>query len=222
MHRATRFALATVGALLLTVAAGGAAFAHGDHEQGDLSIVVGFAVEPAYAGQPNAVELTITHDGEPVVDLAAGDLTVDVSLGDAATTLEAEPAFEVGEWGTPGVYTASFIPTEPGAYTFHVTGSVDGEDVDFEMSAGPETFSEVVDPAEAEFPPNDGPSSDDLAAAVDAARTRADDASTVASEANDAVATARTFGMVGLVVGAAGLVVAIVALVAARKRGERT
>lgn len=219
MHRAIRLSLATAGALVLTVAAGGAAWAHGDHAQGDLSIVVGFAVEPAYAGQPNAVELTITHDGAPVTDLAAAGLTIDVSLGDAATTLETAPAFEIGEWGIPGVYTASFIPTEPGAYTFRVRGDVDGEDVDFEMAAGPETFSEVIDPAEAAFPPNAGPSTADLAAAVEAARTRADDAATAATEATDAVATARAFGIAGIVLGAAGVVIALVAV---RKRGRQT
>jgi hypothetical protein len=87
----------------------------------------------------------------------------------------ADPDFEVGEWGTPGDYRAPFIPTQPGAYTFHVTGSVDGTDIDVSVRSGPKTFSDVVDPAEAMFPAVDAPSTADLATkvTVQAARTDA-------------------------------------------------
>lgn len=143
---------------------------------------------------------------------------MDVSLGNAATTLDLEPAFEVGAWGTPGVYDAPFIPTQPGAYTFHVTGVVDGEDVDFEMTASPETFSEVLDPAEASFPATEGPSGEDLAAAAEATTQRADEAKTAAVDANDAAASARTVGTAGLVLGALGLLLGGLALAGSRRR----
>ena len=116
------------------------------------SIATGFVVEPAYAGQPNGVQLIIEHDGEPVTDLAPDALSVDVTFGDQTTTLTPEPAFEVGEWGTPGDYHADFIPSAAGAYTFHVTGTIDGEKVDYEMTSGPKAFGEVEDPDERDVP----------------------------------------------------------------------
>lgn len=52
MHRTSR-SLAVAGALALALALAllpaGSATAHGDHAQGDLTIGVGFAAEPAYA-----------------------------------------------------------------------------------------------------------------------------------------------------------------------------
>jgi hypothetical protein len=210
MYRCVR-ALAIAGVLvppLLALAA--PAQAHGSHTQGDLVITVGFLTEPAYAGQPNAVELGIEHDGDTVTDLPAGDLSVDVSFADQTTTLAVEPNFEVGEWGTPGQYVASFIPSAPGSYTFHVTGTVDREAVDFSMKSGPDTFSDVLDPAEATFPATDAPTTADLAA-----RMQADAASL--ADASDAADGARTIAIVGVVVGLAGLALAGVALARTRR-----
>ena len=99
--------------------------------------------------------------------------------------MAADPEFEVGEWGTPGDYRAPFIPTQPGTYTFHVTGSVDGTDVDFSTTSGPKTFSDVVDPAEAMFPPVEAPSSADLAAKISAEAARTDEAVASAQNAAD-------------------------------------
>jgi len=144
-----RLITTSIAAGILALLPTTAALAHGDHTQGDLVIATGFVVEPAYVGQPNGVQLTIEHDGEPVTDLAPDALSVDVTFGDQTTTLTPEPAFEVGEWGTPGDYHADFIPSAAGAYTFHVTGTIDGEKVDYEMTSGPKAFGEVEDPASA-------------------------------------------------------------------------
>jgi hypothetical protein len=215
MHRAIRV-LAAAGALALVPAA--PALAHGDHTQDDLTIVTGFAVEPAYAGYPNGVQVIVEHDGEPVTDLKPGDLTVEVVLGDQSTELALDPAFEVGEWGTPGDYQAEFIPSQPGAYTFHVTGAVDGEEVDFEMTSGSGTFSEVLDPAEATFPTTEEPSIDDLATRIEQEAARARAADEAVSAAEDAAGTARLVAIVAVVLAVIAIVLAITARTGARKR----
>jgi hypothetical protein len=206
------------------------AAAHEQHGQGDLSMVVGFGTEPAYAGQPNSVQLILEHDGEPVTDLG-NTLDVEVEFGDQTTALELEPFFGPG-YGTPGDYRAWFIPTTPGRYTFHLFGQIEGEDVDEAFTSGPDTFSDVLDPAEIEFPEVNAPSTAELATridreiprlqeAIDAVQTSvADqaDAAERASAAADDAASARTVGVVGIVVGALGLIVAVVALALSRRR----
>ena len=57
------------------------ALEHVINDEGDLSIAVGFATEPPYAGQPNAVQLLVSHHEQPVTDLAPGDLVFYRSLG---------------------------------------------------------------------------------------------------------------------------------------------
>lgn len=212
--RRTLTALAATAALTIVPAT--PALAHVEHTQGDLTIAVGFATEPAYAGQPNAVQLLVSRNEQPVTDLAPGDLTVEIGFGDQTTTVPAEPDFEVGEWGTPGDYRAPFIPTQPGAYTFHVTGVVDGADVDFSMTSGPKTFSDVIDPAAAMFPAVEAPSNADLAARATAEAARTDEAVSAAQSASD---SARIVAFAALIVA----VVAIGLAVGARKgRGGQT
>jgi hypothetical protein len=201
-------------ATTLGLATAAPALAHADHTQGHLSIAVGFATEPAYAGQPNAVQLLVTHDAAPVTDLAAGDLQVEIGFGGQTTLVDAVPEFEVGEWGTPGDYRAPFIPSEPGPYTFHVTGSVDGESVDFSMTSGPKTFDEVQDPAPAMFPAVQAPSNADLSAKLDQISARADAATTTAT---DAATQARAVAVVAVIVAVAALAVAIASR---RRRAE--
>jgi hypothetical protein len=196
-----------MGTLLLLPAT--PALAHAEHDEGDLVFAVGFADEPAYAGQPNAATMIVTHHEEPVTDLAPGDLEVEIGFGGQTTVVEAVPAFEVGEWGTPGEYRAPFIPSEPGAYTFHVTGTVDGEAVDFSMTSGAKTFDEVQDPAAAMFPAMDSPTNTDLATKIDQGDARADAA--IAS-ANDAVDQARLVALIAVVVAIVALGLAIAAL----------
>jgi hypothetical protein len=233
--------------LLVAIVAGSVAFILGSpalaHEgrgvgDGDLLMVVGFGTEPAYAGQPNSVQLILEHDGEPVVDLG-NTLDVDVAFGDQTMSLELEPFFEVGEFGTPGDYRAWFIPTRAGSYTFHFSGTIDGEDVDEEFSSGPETFGDVETPQSIMFPVED-PSNGDLAEridreiprlneAIDGVRTeavaqaetavdRADAAANDAAAAANDVGSAKTFGLVGLIVGALALLVGIGAIATARRR----
>lgn len=200
------------------------ASAHTEHAIGDLVIVVGFANEPAYAGQPNATQITFTRDGEPVTDVKGMTVTV-ASGGQESEPMELEPFFflDGGElvFGTPGEYRAWFVPSQPGSYEFHFVGEVDGEEVDEVFRSGPKTFSDVEDVSAAAFPPVTAPSNDELATRIDQEATRTSDAVEAATRAvaaaDDEAASARTVGLAGLVIGALGLLVAIVAVASSRR-----
>ncbi len=198
---------------------------------GDLVMVVGFGTEPAYAGQPNSVQLILEHDGEAVVDL--GDtLDVEVAFGDQTMALELEPFFEVGEFGTPGDYRAWFIPSRAGQYEFHFSGTIDGEEIDETFASGPGTFGDVGSPSDLMFPEQD-PSAGELAERIDQEVPRlneaiegvraeavgqAEEAAAQAASASDDADGAKTFGMLGIIVGALGLLVGGGALVTARRK----
>lgn len=201
-----------------------AAAAHEGRKLGDLEMEVGFGTEPAYVGQPNSIQLLLVHDGEPVMDL--GDtLDVEVGFGDQTMQLTLEPFFEEGEFGTPGDYRAWFIPTAAGEYSFHFSGTIDGEEVDETFTSGPDTFSDVVSTDDIEFPDN-VPSNAELAERIDQEVPRLTSAIEDAQQAAVAQAraaskdasSARTIGMIGIAVGLVGLFVAVAALMVARRR----
>jgi hypothetical protein len=223
IERITRVAAAAAVATL-AVGLAPAASAHESRSQGDLEMVVGFGTEPAYAGQPNSVQLILSRGGEPVVDLG-GTLDTEVSFGDETMAVELEPNFAVGAFGEPGDYRAWFIPTRPGRYAFHFTGTIEGERVDETFTSGPRTFGDVNDPAEIQFPaqdPTTGELADRIEREVPRLESSIDDARAAsfaqASEASDDAAAARTFGLLGLVAGVLGLIAGVAALVAARQR----
>jgi hypothetical protein len=205
---------AGLAGLLLALGAAPAS-AHEERRVGNYVFHVGFGDEPAYAGAKNSVQVLL-HDAKtdkPVVDL--GDtLKVDVTTGNSDTpkmSMNMEPDFEVGEFGTPGDYRAFFIPTAAGAYTFHFTGTIKGQRVDQKFTSGPQTFSVVDDPAEVSFPSKD-PTTGQLSTKVDRETQRLNAALTAseqrARDANDAAGTARLIAIIGLVVGALGLAAA--------------
>ena len=226
MRTVIRSAVALVAASLIALGPAVAASAHASSKIGDLEMVVGFGTEPAYVNQPNSVELLLTHAGQPVTDL--GDsLKVEVSFGDASTELPIVPNFEVGEFGDPGDYRAWFIPSEAGKYTFHFTGTIDGEKVDKSFTSGPDTFSEVEDTRDASFPPVDAPTNEELATKINQVdqRTQASveqaqaAAETAANEAADSADSATTLAWIAVVVGAVSLILGIAAFAVARRRG---
>jgi hypothetical protein len=141
--------------LLVSVTGAGPASAHEERKVGNYLFHVGFGDEPAYAGAKNSVQLLL-HDArtdKPVVDL--GDtLKVEVTQGTGSAaagdaqklSMNVEPDFSVGEFGTPGDYRVFFIPTAPGTYSFHFTGTIKGQRVDETFTSGPDTFSDADDP----------------------------------------------------------------------------
>ena len=158
-HRFRRPASVAAAASVLVLAAlAGAAptFAHTGHEVGPYVLEIGWLAEPAFVGQPNAVQVTITThaDGKPVLDLAADDLAVVVSTaGVDSPSLTFEPAFDAEEQeGSLGEYDAALVPTAPGDYSFHITGSIHGTAVDLTVASGEETFDAVIASTDLEFP----------------------------------------------------------------------
>jgi hypothetical protein len=208
---------ATMAALLVPLLAAPAS-AHEERTVGNYHFVVGFGDEPTYAGEKNSVILLLSDaNGKPVTDLT-DTLKVAVSTGTTEPLqLAMEPNFEIGEFGTPGDYRAWFIPTAPGPYSFHFTGSIKGQQVDQTFKSGPTTFDEVKDPAEIQYPVKQ-PTGGQLATRADRETARINAALTAErDQANSDAASARTLAIIGLVVGALGLVAAIVALARGRR-----
>ena len=210
---------ATLAGLLVPLLASPAA-AHEERKVGKYHFLVGFGDEPTYAGEKNSVLLELTDaNDKPVTDLT-DTLKVAVSSGSAeALQLVMEPNFEVGEFGTPGDYRAWFIPTAPGAYSFHFTGTITGQKVDETFKSGPTTFDEAKDPAEIQYPVKQ-PAGGQLATRADRETARVNAA--LAAERDQAksdAASARTLAILGLVVGLLGLIAGGVALARSRRPG---
>ena len=211
-------AAATLAALLVPLLASPAA-AHEEKAVGKYHFVVGFGDEPAYAGEKNSVQLILADaTDKPVTDLG-NTLKVEVTTGTAQPLqLAMEPFFEVGEFGTPGDYRAFFIPTAPGSYSFHFTGTIKGQQVDQTFKSGPQSFSDIEDPAQVQYPVKQ-PTGGQLATRADRETGRINAARAAErDQAKSDAALARTLAIVGLIVGALGLVAGIVALA----RGRRT
>jgi hypothetical protein len=218
--------VAVVSALVTAILAfvGSPASAHEERDVGTYTFAVGFGQEPAYAGQPNSVQLFLSQNGKPVNDL--GDtLSVTVGFGDQTIDLSIVPAFEIGESGTPGDYRAWFIPTRAGHYTFHFTGSIGGQKVDETFTSGPKTFDDVVSPTDAEFPvqdPTNGEIADRITREIPRLNTAIADAKSTAqvaaASASDDAKSAKTLGLIGIIVGGLGLIAGISGVAMARRR----
>jgi hypothetical protein len=196
-----------LGALSIGVAA--PAFAHVERTVGKLRFTVGWGDEPTYAGSRNSVQLILVDSkGKPITDL--GDsLKVEVIFGSQTVTLPLETTFDpdTGE-GTAGDYRAWFIPTRPGDYTFHFTGTYKGQKIDQRFTSSPTTFDPVKDPAEVQFPAKD-PSNGDLAARIVGDESRTAAIKTTANSGKSTAGTALILSIVGLALGAIGLGAAV-------------
>jgi hypothetical protein len=176
---------------------------------------VGWNAEPTYTGVRNAVQLFLSDpQGHAVTDLG-NSLQVQVLFqGQRTDQLALQPAFGA-TYGTPGEYDAPLIPTRPGDYTFHFTGTVHGTPVDESFTSSPTTFDSVKDDTSIEFPVRD-PSRGELTTRLDrvSAREQAlpgsiEAAATSARRAGDSATRATVLGAIGvclaLLLGVAGL-----------------
>jgi hypothetical protein len=177
---------------------GGNASAHEVREVGDNTFIVGFAVEPAFLYTPNSIDLIIQDADENGIEGLEDTLNATVSFGGEAATrdLPLEPAY-----GETGVYHSWFIPTEAGAYTFHITGTIDGEDIDESFTSSPEGFDEVQDLASNQFPTQVKGNAELEAAIADSSGGSSDDAD-----------TALIVAIIGVIIGVVGLGTAGVAI----------
>jgi hypothetical protein len=134
----------------------------------------------------------------------------DTGPGKLAITLE--PNFRVGAFGEPGDYRAWFVPTAPGAYSFHLRGKIRGQRVDQRFTSSPTTFAEVEDPARVQFPTKE-PTGSQLATRLDREVPRLQAALAASSSRADRAAgnaaQAQRLAIAGVVLGALGVLVAV-------------
>ena len=157
MHfvRSRRVGVALVTAAFAVLLVAGVADAHIVKTFGKYTVALGWVHEPTYVGEQNAVQVVIKDAaGKAVTDLNDGDLKVTVSVGgqtsdplDLLNTFDPDTGL-----GVPGDYEAPLIPTAPGDYTFHLTGSIDGTAVDETATSSDATFNSVVDATGIQFP----------------------------------------------------------------------
>lgn len=176
------FRAVLAAALLALLASGPLALRAAAHETrtvGAYSLEVGWQREPAVAGQPNGLFLSV-HDqaGGPVTGLATTLQAEVISGGGAkrlALPLTADPE-------RPGEYVGAFIPTRAGDYTFHLSGAIAAQKVDERFESGPGRFDSVTDARELQFP-DPQPAPADLGARIDALGTKLNAAIGLASVA---------------------------------------
>jgi hypothetical protein len=228
LHR-IRFAGHFLVSGLLVLVATSPVAAHVVEHAGPYTIEIGWQHEPTYLGESNGVQVII-HDADdkPINDLKTDELKVVVSTGgQQSSELAFEPGFDPVELEGPlGEYDAAIVPTAPGDYTFHVTGSIHGQAVDVTVTSGDETFDAVKGTTDIEFPIK-LPALPDVVnrldridarvasgqASVDAAAAQASDARQVADRA---LLVGGGIGLVGLVLGALGVLLAVRAMRRAR------
>jgi hypothetical protein len=210
--------------LLLSLLSAPIVAAHGHTAAAGFNFVIGWAGEPALVGQPNAVQLFVYDEAEkPINDIPADAISVVVSTaGQDSASFSLSPAFDVEEgFGTPGEYSADIIPTAPGDYTFHFTGTIHDKAIDVSMASGGETFDGVVAPADLEFPVKQptlsevGTRLDRIDGRIDALQSTAPAPGAIADA--QATAAAASAGadralLIGSLLGGAGLVVGAIGL----------
>jgi hypothetical protein len=228
LRRAGRVAGALGVVVALCAVGGPDASAHEQRQVGSVQFTVGWADEPTYVGEQNAVQLFL-HDahGQPIDDLGSPpSLQVEVVFGNQTSPpLDLEPSFDPDTGlGTHGEFDAAIIPTAVGNYTFHFFGTVDGQRVDERFTSGPTTFATVDDPTGIEFPTK-VPTLPDLGALANRLSPRVDRAVSAAAASADHADSAHTLALVAVIVGAVGLLAGVVlgggALILAR-RGRRS
>jgi hypothetical protein len=180
---------------------------------GKIDFEIGFLNEPVYVGFQNGVFLAVHDEGGNPVEDVADTLKVQVVYGTQTMDVALEPNFEEDTGGAPGQYVAHFIPTRPGKYTFHLSGSIGGERIDRSFTSSPTTFDEAVDPMTVQFPAKD-PTTGELATRLDRELPRVTaTAQAKAAAARDRADGARTLALLGVILGGVGLVAGIAGLV---------
>jgi hypothetical protein len=124
------------------------AVAHEEREVGSYDMELGWRVEPAYTTLLNGPEIFVhKHDTGDAVDGLEDTLQLTVSYGGRSKTLKLR-AVE----GDTGHYTADLIPTQPGDYSFHVTGKIEDSDIDETFTSADGKFGSVDPVSDIQFP----------------------------------------------------------------------
>ena len=193
-----------------------------------VEFVVGWFVEPPYAGEINAVDFwahyvnTTCPQGTvstscPVYGLDQ-NLRVQIVTGGQSQTLSFSP--NLSNDVPPlfyGEYTANIEPVVPGSYSFTIFGTVGTTAVNETFTCGPTTF-ECVDPAsEIQFPQPIS-SGTDLQAALSNAQSQISSLQSQLAQMQGTLQTAFAVAGVGCTVGIIGVAAAAVAISRSRKQ----
>jgi hypothetical protein len=178
--------------------------AHDRKSAGALTIVVGWAVEPAYSGSLNGIVVSLSDHAGPLAK-ADGDLSAEVAFGNEKLTLPLDR-----QPGRPNEFHAALVPTRAGTYSFHIVGKINNQAIDISSTCGENTFHCVTDASAIQFPVKD-PSIGQLSERVARALPRADEAGATASGA-------RLFAIVALVMSIVSVCAAAIALRTSRTR----
>lgn len=146
------------------------AAAHERRTVGSYQLVVGFLAEPAYAGQPNGLDLRVTdtRTTQPVEGLEK-TVKAAVTFGGLAPL----PLTITARFGQAGAYNGQFVPTKSGTYTYHLTGKIGTQDIDEKFESGPNRFGDVEGLSALQYP-DKVPGGSDLGRALAELRADAD------------------------------------------------
>ncbi len=145
-----RFVVATTLSFLALAANASPALAHDRRTVGPYQLVVGFLNEPAFTGEPNAVDLRVSDatSNQPVEGLQ-DTLRVEIIAGGQTRTLKLRAL------GQPGAYAADFVPTVTTTYVFNFIGKIGERTIDERFESGPGRFEEPEDATAARLPVTD-------------------------------------------------------------------
>ncbi len=149
-----------VAVALVLVSRSASAHEHREVTDGQYELVVGFLIEPAYSGQQNGLDLRVAKLDPNATPVAEGEDAPTTPTEGLETTLQAEvffadqsmPLVISASYGEPGSYESVFFPTQPGDYSFHIFGTIEGVAIDETFTSGPDTFGPMEDPAPLQFP----------------------------------------------------------------------
>ena len=151
---------AVVALALVLLAGGTSAHESRDVADGQFQFVVGFLNEPAFSGEMNGLDLRVSRLDATATPVAPGEDAPTAPVEGLNSTLQAEvffadqamPLVISATYGEPGAYESVFFPTQPGDYSFHIFGTIEGVAIDETFTSGPETFGPMEDPAPLQFP----------------------------------------------------------------------
>jgi hypothetical protein len=200
-----------------------------------VEFVVGWFVEPPYAGEVNAVDFWAHYinftcpqgtvsTSCPIYGLDQ-NLRVEVATGGQSQILNFSPSLSND---VPpifnGEYTANIEPTVPGTYSFRIFGTVGRTPINETFTCGPTTF-ECVDPAnDIEFPQAIA-SSSDLQTALSNAQSQIANLQSQVAQMQSTLQTVYTIAGVSIAIGIIGVVIAALAIFrnpTANRRAQRT
>ena len=129
MFRVLSFVATIVVAVSSLLALAQPAAAHERRMLGPYQVVVGWLNEPAFAGETNAVDFTVTDTrASPAKAVEGLEKTLKVEIVAGGLTAGYRTEFR-SRFGLPGKYAADVIPTKYGAYRFKITGKIEAQDV---------------------------------------------------------------------------------------------